>query len=356
MNRLSFEKVFYHIDQLYDFIHSGDNYPVHITIGLTSFCNHKCVFCYGDYVTSNAEKNYQINTSRLLAILGDAHKKGLKAVSLVGTGEPLLHRDAAQIIREIKNIGIEVAVYTNGVMIKGDIMDAVLESCTWIRISCNAKDTAEHDYIHGCKNDFNKILSNVEVLLKRRNKMGSRQPTIGCQFAAFQDNYKSIADAARLWKRLGIDYFAIKPVYKHEKNVEHPENLLDYDIIKAVLKKTLSLEDETYNVYAKFEQFKEVLAADSKRSYQRCYSQAFSTALLANGKFYLCGNLHSEEKYCLGNMNEDEFNDIWTSEKRKKVIRSINLAKCPVRCRNDPLNKILWDLKKPDPDIHPNFI
>lgn len=357
MNRLSFEKVFYHIDQLCDFFKKGDNYPVHMTVGLTTFCNHRCVFCYGDYETANPGKNISADTGKFLEAFREAYEMGLKSISLVGTGEPLLHKDAVKIIRGIKEIGINVAVYTNGVMVKDEIRDVILDCCTWIRLSCNAKDTEEHNCIHQTKGDFNKIVSNFRELVRLRNKRGQQFPTIGCQFVAFQDNYLSIFDAAKIWKNVGIDYFSIKPVYKQKKNDKQPHYIKNYLDAEKIMRKTIELEDGHYKVYAKFKQFKEVLAQNSDRGYKQCYGNPFSTALLADGNIYLCGNLHSEERYSFGNIyNNGGFKTIWNSDRRKKVLKSIRLDECPIRCRNDPLNKILWNLKHPDPETHPNFL
>ncbi len=355
--RLGFEKVFYHIDQLNDFYKKNDNYPVHMTVGLTTYCNHRCVFCYGDYETADPKKNVRADTDKFLQFFKEAHDAGLKSISLVGTGEPLLHIDAANIIRGIKDIGIDVALYTNGVMVRDEIRDAILDCCTWVRLSCNAKDTEEHNRIHDTNNDFDKIVTNFTELVSLRDSSGKQFPTIGCQFVALQDNYRSISDAAKLWKEAGLDYFAIKPVYKQEKNLRQSEYIEDYGAAKEIMLKTLELEDDNFKVYAKFEQFEKVLSVDYQKRYGRCYGHAFSTCLLADGNLYLCGNLHSEERYSFGNIYRDGgFSEIWHSDKRKKVIQAIDFGECPKRCRNDLLNEILWDLKHPDQQIHPNFL
>lgn len=357
IDRLSFEKVFYHIDQLYDFYKRGDNYPVHMTVGLTTYCNHRCLFCYGDFETADPNKNIQADTDRFIEVFEEAYQLGLKSTSLVGTGEPLLHKEVIKIIRGIKEIGIDLSIYTNGNNLSGKVAEAILDCCTWIRLSCNAKDAKEHEYVHRVKNQFDKIVFNFRELVQKRNERGQRFPTVGCQFVAFEENYHSIYEAAKLWKNVGLDYFAIKPVYRQEKNIYKPPFIKDYAAAEALMKRTEKLSGENFRVYAKFEQFREVLLQDRRRGYDRCYGHAFSTALLADGNLYLCGNLHSEERYSFGNIYADGgFKEIWNSERRQKVVNSISLNECPVRCRNHPLNKILWDLKHPDPEIHPNFL
>src|SRR5258705_5674702 len=39
-------KVFHHIDRVHELATTGDTRPVHMTIGLTNYCNHKCSWCY----------------------------------------------------------------------------------------------------------------------------------------------------------------------------------------------------------------------------------------------------------------------------------------------------------------------
>jgi len=39
-------KVFSHLDRVKQLKESGDTYPIHMTVGLTNHCNHKCTWCY----------------------------------------------------------------------------------------------------------------------------------------------------------------------------------------------------------------------------------------------------------------------------------------------------------------------
>jgi len=45
MERLGSEKIIYNAERLVDIKEKGDTYPVHMAIGLTDYCNHKCIFC-----------------------------------------------------------------------------------------------------------------------------------------------------------------------------------------------------------------------------------------------------------------------------------------------------------------------
>ena len=50
-------KIFHHIDRVLDLWKKGDTNPVHLTLGLTNYCQHKCPWCYINYAQAGA--NYK---------------------------------------------------------------------------------------------------------------------------------------------------------------------------------------------------------------------------------------------------------------------------------------------------------
>jgi hypothetical protein len=52
------------------------------------------------------------------------------------------------------------------------------------------------------------------------------------------------------------------------------------------------------------------------------------------------------KEFSYGDLRKKSFKDIWNSEKRKEVIKRLNLSKCPPVCRNHDINKILFDISK----------
>ncbi|MCH9036572.1 MAG: hypothetical protein IH860_04545 [Chloroflexi bacterium] len=81
-------KIFHHVDRVYELWKTGDTRPVHMTIGLTNYCNHKCPWCYINWTqagrlserSGNATpKKKAINASwRLIEAVGEAKELGLK--------------------------------------------------------------------------------------------------------------------------------------------------------------------------------------------------------------------------------------------------------------------------------------
>ncbi|MBF0398971.1 MAG: radical SAM protein [Desulfobacterales bacterium] len=360
MNRLSFEKVFYHTDHLYHYLKYGDCYPVHMIIGLTNCCNHSCIWCYGyQTIASHFNNNQFVPAELITKTVHEAVQLGLRSLSLVGTGEPTLHPQFDKIIRELKKIGVDIGLFTNGSLIDNYKTDAIIDTHTFIRLSCSAANIDEHNFIHhaGRKgNDFNKIVHNIEnIIQKRKDK---RFPTIGVQFSVNQHNWHSILTACKLWKEVGVDYFSLKPVYKHPNVSEHEENYAPYEKVKESMELARALEDKKFKVYAKYEQFDKVINHSPKsRGYDKCHGQSFCTFLDPDGSLFICGNLHGIKEFIVGNVIESgSFKSAWNGDRRKQILNILDVSKCPKGCRMDPLNLIIEDLIKPDPDIHPNFL
>lgn len=359
--RLSFEKVFYHQDHLYDYIRTGDTVgPVHMVVGLTNVCNHACIFCHS-YSTRarHYNKNDFAPADMVIRTVEEAAQLGLKAVTLVGTGEPTLHSAFVEIARAIKSAGVEMALFTNGSRLDEDEVQAVVDTHTFVRLSCNAASCEEHNRMHHAGrqvNDFDRIVAGIRALLERRG--GSPFPTVGVQFVVIHHNWQSLLRACRFWKEVGVDYYAIKPAYTNLDVPGHEENEAPLEEVIGLMKEAEQLGDETFTVYAKYEQFGRVLGDKAQpRNYDRCHGQAFMTFLDPDGKLYVCGNMEGKEEFSIGNVIESgSFGAVWSGSRRKQLLRDLDVSKCLDACRMDPLNRIIEDLLHPDPQGHPNFL
>ena len=360
MGRLSFRKVFYHLDHLEQYIRSGDCYPVHMIVGLTNLCNHSCIWCYGyDSISTHYNDNAFASSKMVLDTLRQAAQCGLRSVSLVGTGEPTLHPEYGRIAAGIKDAGVDIGVFTNGSRIDERMADVMIATHTFVRLSCSACNREQHNQLHhGGKqtDDFDRIVGNMERLIAKRGQ--NKFPTIGVQFLVSHRNWESLADACLFWKERGVDYIALKPVYQNPAIDKHEKNEAPVDQVLALLDRAKQLETPDFSVYTKKTQFNRVLAqSDKTRGYTRCHGQAFTTFLDPDGKFYICGNMHGKMAYCVGSIPEQgSFRGVWEGDRRKEKIKTLDLCNCPTGCRMDPLNLIIEDLLHPNPEDHPNFL
>ena len=110
-------KLIYHIPRLHQWLEGKTIYPIYIEVGIHSGCNHRCIFCAFDFLGYRAET---LETRYLKRFISDAAGKGVKALLYSGEGEPLLRKDASDIIVYTRKVGIDVALATNGIMLNKD--------------------------------------------------------------------------------------------------------------------------------------------------------------------------------------------------------------------------------------------
>ena len=360
------KKIFRHIKHVYELYATGDTTPVHMTIGFTNYCQHKCPWCYINWqqAGSNSERSgagdknrKAINAdNRLIAAVKEAAEMGLKAVTIVGDGEPTMHKKFTNYLKELKSYGLDIGLFTNFSFTKESIVDDILENCFFVRGSLDSAKKEYHDKTHG-NNDFDLVIKNIKEMIKRRGK--KKFPIIGIQYVTNTENYKDLPYAADFYKNLGVNYLTIKPMLKNDLNIAHQSNDLKFKEVFPYMKEAESIQNENFKVYAKYSQFIELLGRKTNDGvyYKKCQATPLSPYLDEDGNVEMCGNLKGRG-FTMGNIYQNSFKEIWNSKKRETCINKIDLKKCPAGCKLDPLNKVLWDTfnDKDKEKIHTNFV
>lgn len=197
--------------------------PMSINLDLTTACNFKCTHCV-DWDMLNTRHKYKEQELRDSIRL--MHERGLRSVILIGGGEPTLHPHFAQFVAYLKELGLQVAVVSNGS--RGRVLlDAAppLDSRDWIRLSLDAGSNELFVKMHRPADpsvDLDAICKWVPEI-KRANP----QVRVGFSFiitwsGASRDgneileNVHEIEMAAARAKRYGFDYIAFKPVLERQ--------------------------------------------------------------------------------------------------------------------------------------------
>ena len=100
---------------------------------------------------------------------------------------------------------------------------------------------------------------------------------------------------------------------------------------------------------------------------EKCHGLKFLANVGADGNVYTCSGSWYEEKDCYGSLKNNTLEEIWKSERFKKIFtrRSKTAHElCFTQCHNIPMNKYLMDLKDSDgkivtpsnPPDHINFV
>ena len=175
--------------------------PEIVQIEATNICNAKCTFCPRD----DMQRRQGIMDMALYRkIVDECASLGIGHVRMHNYGEAFVDKKLPEKIAYAKSKGIrEVGVITNGSLLGPDVAKAVVEAgLDAINISLDAagRETFESTRL-GLK--YDKVIANVEGLVRIRRELGRRRPKLILSFVrqensaeeqAFIDHWSAVAD------------------------------------------------------------------------------------------------------------------------------------------------------------------
>ena len=171
------------------------DFPMHLDVEITSRCNLRCTFCDKLPVLAKDQLG-EMDFELYKKMVNEGAKNNLWGIKLSYRGEPLLHKNVAEMITYAKKKGIlDVYFNTNGMLLNKKMCEKLIEAgLDRISVSIEGTDPKEFESKRkGAK--FNTILNNVDTLLAMRNKYKLDFPKVRVQTVYFPDldieNYTS---------------------------------------------------------------------------------------------------------------------------------------------------------------------
>lgn len=316
-------------------------YPVYVEITTCGACNHRCTFCAIDYVGYRA---IQPRTEVLIERLQEMQRLGVKSVMYAGEGEPLLNKDINRIVAETP---MDVAFTTNGVLLNK--LD--LANVAWVKVSLNAGLASTYSAVHRTdERDFARVWANIKDAVSRKGKC-----SIGVQSVLLRENRAEMFLLANLAKDAGADYFVIKPYSQHKFAITHQHEGTDYSGDEKLAEALATLNGDGFEVIFRANAMKQE-AEDIH--YHKCSATPFFWSYIsANGDVYACSAFLLDERFKLGNIHKQSFQEIWEGERRQKnyelMTGGFDIGECRKNCRMNASNIFLSQL---DRIPHQNFI
>ncbi|WP_420404970.1 radical SAM protein [Nisaea sp.] len=348
MDILGFEKLIYHRDKLDKLARGEKQFPIHVTLSLGNYCNHKCLWCTAyEYQLDKAK---MIDFDQLLDWLTRARDRGLKAVGYVGNGEPTAYPRFAELVKAVHDLGIEQGMFTNGYLLDRYEQE-ILDYFTYLRISLDAGSSEMHAWMHDVRaQHYPKIMENLSSILTKRTR---GTPTIGIQYATHHHNLSDLYKAAGNAAEIGADYFSVKPVFNRGSVGERIDknNLTYEDITPIVAKARQDFESRGFTIYYRPHQILSEEADRNVLQYDRCVAGFFNLNVYEDGAVIYCG----PHRIPVGTMDDDldriEDNILALSSK-------LDLSKCPGGCRYHGMNHLVHTVLNPEAanQYHKNFL
>ncbi|HEU4935280.1 MAG TPA: radical SAM/SPASM domain-containing protein [Vicinamibacterales bacterium] len=175
--------------------------PEIVQIEATNICNAKCVFCPRDEMH---RRQGIMSLDLFKKVVDECAELGITHVRMHNYGEAFVDRKLVEKVRYAKQKGIgEVGIISNGSLITEPVARGMIEAgldAINISVDASGKEVFEATRI-GLK--YDKVIANIERLLRLRGESGKRRPKLILSFVrqnnsadeqAFIEHWRSIAD------------------------------------------------------------------------------------------------------------------------------------------------------------------
>jgi radical SAM protein with 4Fe4S-binding SPASM domain len=359
------DKMFRHLDRLAAWQAGELPPPVTVELDLTWLCNHACPGCtFGAWV--NVKKD-MMPLSLAVRLVGELADFGVRGLTFSGGGEPLLWGQDAllTLAGQARERGLDTALITNGSLLTPEEEYA---GFSWVRVSLDAYDPETFSRFHGRgPGEFRKVVFRLADFARereRRWKQGLCWPTVGVGFLTDKasvsrgDLYKMARFCAGI---PGLDYLQFRPLVLPPGDDpslrggmgSEPLNFRDLEAAYRIARTAFERDD--FRILWSHDKYQLLGRPDLGVTYSACHAHFLQAAISAEGKVYICCHGQGREEFCLGDLNQATFPEVWHSERARLVRRSIRPAEaCPPACRLSTQNTTLEALRRPA--AHVNFL
>jgi sulfatase maturation enzyme AslB (radical SAM superfamily) len=322
--------------------------PVVVELDVTTFCDLACPECISGTLLNKG----RFADARLLDLAAELGELGVRAVILIGGGEPLLHPVVAKVIEILGEAGVAVGLTTNGTQINRHL-DVIAANVQWTRVSVDAASARTYDIFRprrgGARNTFSEVIENMGSLARvKAGALGYSYLLMARLEIDGRDighhNFGEVAAAAKLARELGCDYVEFKPEYDLAHRLIAKPYVLRA-LLREELERALSLQSENFEVLAPTHLWK-VLSGESleqPKSYQRCPTLDLRTLITPSGA-YACPYHRGNPAASYGDPANFSLRQLWSSEERERMTARIDPSRdCGFNCIRHESNLLLLD-------------
>ncbi len=172
-------------------------WPIEISLGLTSYCNLLCKMCYRNYLPDNGKQYMPLGM--VDEIVRQCKELDIASFWLGSFTEGLLHPDILYIIRKCGEVhALDYWFTTNGTLLTEDIARAMIESgVTKLHVSLDAATPETYKKIRGGNLEI--VEKNVRRFLQIRNEMSSELPMLRVTMVEQDENRGEIDAFVNKW-------------------------------------------------------------------------------------------------------------------------------------------------------------
>jgi MoaA/NifB/PqqE/SkfB family radical SAM enzyme len=300
--------------------------PVYVKIKLFFGCNLKCAMCNHWRET----REPPLSIERFRDALTELAELGCRKIHFSG-GEPLLRPQVPDLVAHATQLGLRVALTTNGTLVDKELAKRLVEAgLRGVNVSIDSPDRKLHDRIRDERGAWKKAARAVTYFRRyaHKGKIDIRLNTVVGRY-----NYLSLAPLADFAHEIGADAINLIPVDDHcgEHLAPRKRDIVEYnELIAPPLAEqalALGLIQHEAEVYP-FGRTPTDRARARRGEYAQgwyasypCFMPWTHSLIDFNGLVYVCC-MTREQIQPLGDLKQSSFSEIWMGA-RYQAIRQM---------------------------------
>lgn len=348
--------------------------PFQIVWNITKACNMRCVHCYES--AGKRDKN-ELSSEEVINGLDRMSKAGVTSVAFSG-GEPSIHPHILDFIRYTENSGIYAAMATNGYILAdkrkyNEFIDAGLK---FVQISIDGVNPRTHDSFRRVNGAWERAVESVKNFV-------DAEIFVEVATTVTEYNLDEIPEMIDFVRDLGVDWFMLYNFIPTGKGTD----IMDMDLspkdrselLKMAYSQNKKINMQILSTAPQYASVAEsMLSKDSTVIPTHFYNPEYTNPALIqlaefiggcgagrfymniepNGDMYPCVFFPHKDDVKLGNLLENDFEDVWINndvlyQLRNKEILNGHCGECESRhicggCRARAYN-YFDDILAPDP-------
>jgi organic radical activating enzyme len=338
--------------------------PQVVELDPSSFCDLACPEC----ISGPLLQQGRFDSAKLMDLGGELVAMGVRAVILIGGGEPLMHPSVGDLIELLGQGGIAIGITTNGTQVRRYLPQILGHAC-WVRVSVDASTPEVYGTFRphrGGRDVFAQVIDGMAAIADGRSEDSALQ--LGYSFLVMarehgegeiETNVDDLAAAARLAKEVGCDYFEVKPEYDLGHNVlQQREEIVGRMV--GQIEEARALDDDAFSIIspAHLDCVIAGVKLSQPKEYRRCAVAEMRTLITPTGA-YVCPYHRGNEQAAYGQPDSQPFSEMWRGPARQEAMTAIQPSRdCGFNCIRHESNLHIQSLAAQEPgppDLVPDY-
>ena len=308
--------------------------PISGNFELTARCNFNCPMCYVHLSQEEIQaRGRELTAEEWISIAREARDMGMMFVLLTG-GEPFVRKDFFQIYHAMKELGLMVSINSNGSMLRGKILEQLLEDPPF-RVNITLYGGCRETYRDMCGQDaFEEVLENIRALSE-----AGVDVRLNCSITPYncQDIEKIFALSRELDVHVKASSYMYPPIRIDGELVGQGKRLsAEEAAMYQVLWTRMTMPEDQFAIRA--ERMKDYLTVDERECLVdptsegvTCRAGSTSFWMTWDGKMYACGMIPSVVEYPM----ETGFAAAW-----ERIRSKTGAIRLPDKCNRCPKRNV----------------